>query len=139
MLSWYAAVGYGAVGGLIVEAVMFWGRLRAWQEARHLALASNGARPTLREFIDPWPDLAVATTRALLGCVVGFVLHGELTGAYAAVAVGASAPALLTQFGGKAVTNVDPDGKPGPGRMVGLDAVPPFTGDALTGCQELAE
>jgi hypothetical protein len=107
MLSWYAAVGYGAIGGLIVEAVVFWGRLHAWQEARHQTLATDKPKPTLREFVDPGPDLAVAATRALLGCVMGALLHSQLTGIFAAVAVGAAAPSLLTQISSR--TNLPPE------------------------------
>lgn len=100
-LSWYAAVGYGAIGGLIVEAVAFWGRLSVWQQARHQALAANEPKPSLREFVDPGADIAVALTRALLGCAMGALLQDQVTGAYAAVAVGAAAPGLLTQLGTK--------------------------------------
>ncbi|HXL92975.1 MAG TPA: hypothetical protein VN969_28945 [Streptosporangiaceae bacterium] len=52
---------------------------------------------------DPVPDLAVAFTRALLGCAAGWLLHDEITGMYAALAVGASAPGLLAGLG-KATT-----------------------------------
>ena len=101
MLSWYAAVGYGAIGGLVVEAVVLWGRLREWQAASRLVLGTTGPKPGLGQFVDPGPDLAVALTRALLGALLGFLLRDQLTGAYAAVAVGASAPGVLTQLGAR--------------------------------------
>ncbi|WP_406636437.1 hypothetical protein [Amycolatopsis sp. WGS_07] len=107
MLSWYAAMGCGAIGGLVVEAVVFWGRLQAWRETRLQTLATDKPKPTLREFLDPAPDLAVAVTRALLGAVMGALLHSQLTGVYAAVAVGAAAPSLLTQISSR--TNLPPE------------------------------
>jgi hypothetical protein len=139
MLSWYVAVGYGALGGLIVEAVVLLSCLRAWQDARHLALPSKGTRPALGEFIDPCPDLAVAGARALLGCVVGLLLHGELTGVYAAVAVGASAPGLLAQFG-RAATSGNEDDKIDAQRVDSPDTMPPLpAGDALAAPKGAAE
>lgn len=98
MLSWYAAAGYGALGGLIVEALVAWGRLRAWQTARHEALVAHKTGPDLGQYIDLGPDLLVAVTRAVLGFAAGLLLHGELTGIYAAVAAGMAAPGLLTQL-----------------------------------------
>jgi hypothetical protein len=116
MSSWVTAVSYGAAGGLITEAVDMWGRLRAWQQARHAARSRNLRRrppPSLARFVDPVPDLAVAFTRALLGCAAGWLLHDEITGMYAALAVGASAPALLAGLG-KATTPAEAlSGQPG--------------------------
>jgi hypothetical protein len=99
------AICYGGVGGLIIEAVDIWGRLRTWQQDRHGARAGNESlpMPSLARYIDPVPDTTVALTRALLGCAAGWLLHDEITGVYAAMAVGASAPALLAGIG-KATT-----------------------------------
>jgi len=52
----------------------------------------------------------------LLGCAAGWLLHDEITGMYAALAVGASAPVLLAGLG-KASTPADavwgwPGGRP---------------------------
>jgi hypothetical protein len=99
MLSLAAAIGYGAAGGSAAEAVVVWGRLHAWQLARHAALADGMALPPFTRFIDPVPDLAVAFTRVLLGCMAGWMLHGQVGGMYAALMVGASAPALLASLG----------------------------------------
>jgi hypothetical protein len=98
------AIYYGAAGGLITEAVDVWQRLRSWRQARQAALIGRKPLPGLApRFIDPAPDLCVALTRAALGCVAGWLLHTEITGMYAALAVGASAPALLAGLG-KATT-----------------------------------
>ena len=100
MLTWYEALGYGALGGLIVELISLWQQLQGWQEGRKAAMLTGELAPNLvGRFIDPVADGAVAVTRVLLGCGAGFILNAELTGAYAAVAVGASAPALLAHLG----------------------------------------
>jgi hypothetical protein len=106
MLSLSAAIGYGTVGGLITEAIVMLRWLEAWRQARHAALTSRRKRPAVTRYIDPVADLAVAVSRAGLGAVAGWLLHGELTGVYAAVMVGASAPAVLATLG-KATTPAD--------------------------------
>ncbi len=110
MLSWSVAVGCGALGGLIVEAAFTWRRLYAWQQARHAAAVDGKPRPTIGDFVDPAADVAVAFSRAALGAAAGGLLHAEVTGIYAAVTVGASAPALLASLG-KAATARMPDGQ----------------------------
>jgi hypothetical protein len=106
MLSWSVAIGYGAVGGLVVEAAFTWRRLYAWQQACHVAAADRKPRPTIGRFVDPAPDVAVALSRAALGAAAGWLLHAEVTGVYAAVTVGASAPGLLASLG-KATTGLE--------------------------------
>jgi hypothetical protein len=107
MLSWPEAVGLGALGGLVVEIVFAYRRLSDWQQARHAAAAAGKrSRPTYTRFIDPGPDLSVAFSRALLGALAGLLLRSEVTGVYAALTVGASAPALLAGLG-KAVSPAD--------------------------------
>jgi hypothetical protein len=99
MLSLAAAIGYGGVGGSVTEAVILYGRLGAWQQACHAAIAKGAAKPLFTSFIDPKPDAAVAVTRVVLGCLAGWLLHGQVGGMYAALTVGASAPALLASLG----------------------------------------
>ncbi|MET9290699.1 hypothetical protein [Streptomyces sp. NPDC003077] len=99
-MDWSAAVAYGAMGGAIVEAVVFYGRISTWQAVRHRVLArGRGRLPSLRRYIDLPSDLLAAVTRLLLGAGAGWLFHSQITGVYAAVAVGASAPALLRQLG----------------------------------------
>ena len=77
--------------------------LLAWQQARRAAMG-RGRRPrTVSRFIDWRAHLAVAATRAVLGAIAGWLLRGEIIGVYAALTVGASAPALLAVLG-RAVT-----------------------------------
>jgi hypothetical protein len=99
MLTWADGVVCGAGGGLIVEAVVTYGRLNAWQQARHTARAAAVALPPIGTFIDPLADSLAALFRVVLGGAAGWLLHGEVSGMFAAVAVGASAPALLAQIG----------------------------------------
>ena len=99
MLSWPAALGYGAVGGLAVEAVFTWTRLQAWQHARHAASEAGDQLPAISRFIDTGPDSLVAFSRTALGAVAGWLLHSDVTGVYAAITVGASAPSLLANLG----------------------------------------
>jgi hypothetical protein len=120
------AIYYGAAGGLITEAVDMWQRLRSWRQARQAALIGGTPLPALApRFIDPAPDLSVAFTRAALGCVAGWLLHDEITGMYAALAVGASAPALLASIG-RATTPAEIIGRlpDGPPPLEELDAQP---------------
>jgi hypothetical protein len=99
MLMWIEAAAYGAGGGLITEAVVTFGRLHAWQQARHTARAAAAPLPRLGMFVDPFADSLAALLRVALGGAAGWLLHAEITGVYAAVTVGASAPALLAQVG----------------------------------------
>ncbi|MFG2908549.1 hypothetical protein ACGF13_26210 [Kitasatospora sp. NPDC048286] len=74
-MDWAEAAGYGAVGGVLVELLVANGRLLAWQADRHRARSEKRRRmPRLRTYIDPPSDIA-------------------------AVAAGASAPAMLRQIG----------------------------------------
>lgn len=99
MLTWTEGALCGAGGGLIVEAVVTFGRMHAWQQARHTARAAAEPLPPIGTFIDPPADSLAALFRVVLGGVAGWLLHGEVAGVFAAVAVGASAPAVLAQMG----------------------------------------
>lgn len=106
MLTWIEATACGAAGGLIAEAVVTFGRLRDWQQARHAARAEGATLPGIGAFVDPLADALAALFRVALGGAAGWLLHTEVTGMYAAVMVGASAPALLAQVG-RATTATD--------------------------------
>ncbi|MEV1023193.1 hypothetical protein [Streptomyces sp. NPDC050264] len=102
MLSWAESALYGAGGGLVVEAVVTFGRLHTWQQARHAARVATEPLPQLGTYIDPPADSLAALFRIVLGGVAAWLLHDELAGVFAAVAVGASAPAVLAQMGNAA-------------------------------------
>jgi hypothetical protein len=99
-VAWWSVVLFGAAGGAIVEVVNLWGDLAAWQQARRDARRHRKRRlPSWTLYFDPWPDALVACTRLLLGALAALVFRSEITGQLVAVAVGASAPALLGQLG----------------------------------------
>jgi hypothetical protein len=101
-MEWSASITYGALGGLIVEIMVFYGRIATWQAARHRALSRHrrpGRLPRLDQYVDPPSDALAALTRISLGAGAGWIFAPQLTGALATVAVGASAPALLRQLG----------------------------------------
>jgi len=93
------AIALGAAGGAIAEAVDRWADLADWQRARHAARQNQEALPILTKYIDPVADGLVALTRLIMGAVVGWLFHSEVSGVSAAIAVGAAAPALLAQVG----------------------------------------
>ncbi|MEY9934625.1 hypothetical protein ABH926_009293 [Catenulispora sp. GP43] len=100
-VDWLLAMGYGAIGGAVVEAVVSSDRVLAWNAARHQALTRQPATagPALSAYVDPLSDVAAGLTRVLLGAVAGLLFHSQVTGAYAAIAVGCSAPTVLRQLG----------------------------------------
>lgn len=107
-VDWLLATGYGAIGGLIVEAVVSSERILAWNLARHEAI--NRAiqdRPGLTSYVDPWSDIAAAVTRIALGALAGWLFHSQVTGAYAAIAVGCSAPTVLRQLGAGRIASTE--------------------------------
>ncbi|SCL34857.1 hypothetical protein GA0070624_5101 [Micromonospora rhizosphaerae] len=98
-MDWAAAAALGMIGGGIVEVVAVWGNLAAWQKARHLARRRGRRLPPMIRYVDPAADTLVAVTRLVLGAAAALILHTQISGAVTAIAVGASAPALLAQLG----------------------------------------
>src|SRR5713101_2730996 len=91
------AIGLGAAGGAIAEAVDRWADLTDWQRARHAARLKQEALPALTMYIDLLADGLVALSRLAMGALIGWLFHNEVSGVAAAIAVGATAPALLAQ------------------------------------------
>lgn len=99
-MEWQVAALLGAGGGAIVELLVLYQSLAAWRAARRRTLRKGGRRlPRLRRYIDPPADAAAGLTRVLLGSVAGLLFHQQITGALAAITVGAAAPLLLHQLG----------------------------------------
>ena len=99
-MYWLYAALFGAFGGSIVSAVAFCTDVLAWQEERRrYARIGVDPKPKLTTFMDLKADSLVLLTRFVLGAVAGSVFHAEVIGPTAAIAVGASAHALLAQFG----------------------------------------
>jgi hypothetical protein len=96
----------GVAGGAIVQLIALWGSMTTWQKARH-DLLMDGKRPlpSLTRYIDPLADTLVALTRLCMGALAGLMFHDQITGITAAIAVGASGPALLAQFGARRISS----------------------------------
>jgi hypothetical protein len=62
--------------------------------------------------MDVKADALVLLTRFFLGATGGAVFHSQIVGTTAAIAIGASAPALLAQFGKTSVREAQPDADP---------------------------
>jgi hypothetical protein len=63
-----------------------------------MALQRGVGLPRLREQADVFVGVLVAMSRLGLGAFAGFIFHEEITGPYAAIVVGAAAPAILKQL-----------------------------------------
>ena len=99
-MHWLTVIGLSACGGAVVSLVAFCSDIFGWQQARratHLKRAKN--LPPLSEYVDPWPDFVSLLTRITLGVIAGVIFRSQVTTTTAAVAMGASAPALLSQLG----------------------------------------
>ncbi|MEV0675648.1 hypothetical protein AB0I60_03900 [Actinosynnema sp. NPDC050436] len=93
------AITLGAAGGALVEAITIFAQVEAWQEARRQKRSRGRAKlPAFSKFVDLPARVAAGTTRLVLGGAAGAVFHDQLAGVAAAIAVGASAPAVLQQL-----------------------------------------
>lgn len=93
----------GAVRGLIYlyDQVSRWRSDRRHHRARLRTRRTRAAPPKFSEYIDIVPEVVAGSFHAVLGAATGLLLGatGQITGAWAAIVVGVSAPALLTQLG----------------------------------------
>lgn len=101
MAVWQSVL-LGAAGGCLVEVLAVLGYVLAWQRARR----TPGGRvrkspPGARVYVDVPAHLGVLVIRVPLGAFAAwlFVVTGQTSGPYAALAVGFAAPALLAQLG----------------------------------------
>lgn len=97
-MTWQLGVLYGAIGGGLVELVVLAGKLTRWQSDRDKALPRGKPLRSWRKYVDLQTTVAVGVVRMTLGAIGGALFHSQVLSALAAVAVGASAPALLKQF-----------------------------------------
>jgi hypothetical protein len=98
-VHWLTACALGACGGAIVELIDVWGDLDEWRRARQEAWRSRSKLPRAVDSIDFQVHVLLLVTRVIIGLIAGAIFHAQVTGPVAAIAVGASAPALLQQFG----------------------------------------
>lgn len=110
-MDWLAITALGACGGAVVQVIDLAVCARDWRKARHEALLGRKTPlPKLAAYVDVPADSLVFLTRLALGAIAGFIFHAQVAGATAAVAVGASAPALLRQLGGLRADEQSGDG-----------------------------
>ncbi|MGX1487777.1 hypothetical protein [Streptomyces tendae] len=93
----------GAVGGVLRGVVDIYIQFMNWRSARGVhqrVQPSEHVRPRLTQYFDPAVDLAAAGVHSVMGAgmAVLFGTTGQISGPYAAIVVGASAPVLLTQL-----------------------------------------
>ncbi|MCX4851128.1 hypothetical protein [Streptomyces sp. NBC_00893] len=97
----------GAAGGLLRGALDLYTRFGSWQNDRRIhrqltASATGQAEaPQFQAYFDPAVDTVAAVVHSLMGAgaAVLFGTTGQISGGYAALVVGISAPMLLTQLG----------------------------------------
>ena len=96
----------GAVGGFLRGAVDLYVRFREWLADRHVHQqrvstgTADGQAPRFGAYVDSAADSAAAAVHSLLGAAAAvlFGTTGQISGHYAALVVGLSAPMLLTQL-----------------------------------------
>lgn len=100
-MQWLTACVLGACGGAIVEFIEVWGDLAEWRQARQAAWHRHGGSrlPSPADFVDVSKHGLLLASRLILGVTAGAIFHAQVTGSVAAIAVGATAPALLEQLG----------------------------------------
>ncbi|MEU0029755.1 hypothetical protein [Streptomyces sp. NPDC006335] len=96
----------GAAGGLLRGAVDLYARFVCWQTDRNAhrqaitAGTTQGEAPQFQGYFDAPVDFAAAVVHTTMGAgaAVLFGTTGQISGEYAALVVGMSAPVLLTQL-----------------------------------------
>jgi hypothetical protein len=95
----------GAAGGALRGALDAYNRFLDWQldrrVHRQLPAGHEAAPPQFRDYFDPVADPVAAVVHSAMGAgaAVLFGTTGQVSGAYAAVVVGISAPVILAQLG----------------------------------------
>jgi hypothetical protein len=101
-MSWWQFGLFGAGGGLSVELLAVFRGCAQWQAARRTATGRRRAKPpALRQYLDTAAHVCLAVLRAAIGAATAllFGASGQISGAYAAVALGVCAPAVLATLG----------------------------------------
>lgn len=115
----------GAAGGLLRGLLDIYTQFVNWQADRRAHRQSAAIEwsdpPPFQEYYDPVADPIAAVIHSGMGAgaAVLFGTTGQISGAYAAVVVGMSAPMLLTQLSRiQSVNDVVTDGTQAPGAAV---------------------
>lgn len=103
LVAWWQYVALGATGGALVEALSIFRSVTMWQGSRRNPNNTlKKSPPKWNVYVDIALHLWLLALRVPLGAGVAalFGLTGQISGAYAAVAFGFAAPAVLEQLGG---------------------------------------
>ncbi|MEU8763699.1 hypothetical protein [Streptomyces sp. NPDC048659] len=122
----------GAAGGLLRGALDVYTRFVSWQEDRRAHRQSaapgtaSGEPPRFPAYFDPVVDAVAAVVHGVMGAgaAVLFGTTGQISGGYAALVVGISAPMLLTQLGRVQTVNEAVTGERQPAEPVPEPAAP---------------
>jgi hypothetical protein len=101
-MQWWQFALLGACGGGLVELLSVFKTIATWQADRKTPTGKVRKKPaSLRVYLDVPAHAWMTAFRMALGAgaAVLFGTSGQIGGAYAAVALGLSAPTLLTQLG----------------------------------------
>jgi hypothetical protein len=113
----------GAAGGSFRGLIDLYNQITRWHTARraHRLARARTPAPRLTDYVDVVADTVAGAFHIALGAGMGLLLGttGQVTGAYGAIIVGASAPVLLTQLGQLKVIK---DAVTGTGERVGNDS-----------------
>lgn len=121
----------GAAGGALRGLLDAYTRFLDWQSARRahrqLPAGQVSEPPRFQDYFDPVADPVAAVVHSAMGAGAAVLLGttGQVSGAYAAVVVGISAPVILTQLGRAQSVSDAVTGAPQPGldpAGVGADA-----------------
>ncbi|MEW2612258.1 hypothetical protein AB0937_19075 [Streptomyces sp. NPDC047880] len=120
----------GGAGGVLRGLLDVYTRFLDWHTDRrgHRRLPSGqeGGPPRFQQYFDPVGDSVAAVVHSAMGAGAAVLLGttGQISGAYAALVVGISAPVILTQLGRVQSVNDALTGGPQPETGVGVQAVP---------------
>lgn len=98
-MFWFESSIYGAAGGSIVSFAVILNDVLEWQaECKRCARAGNRSTK-FRFFTDFAADVLALVVRLTAGAIIGYIVRDEVTGGIPVIAAGASALAILSQFG----------------------------------------
>jgi hypothetical protein len=101
-MAWWQYALLGAAGGVLVEALAVFKWITIWQNNRRTRTGMIRAKPpSWRQYIDVPAAIWLLAIRTPLGAGAAtlFGMTGQIRGAYAAMAFGFAAPAILAQLG----------------------------------------
>lgn len=101
-MQWWQALILGGAGGLSIQGLTFFHAVSRWEQARTTKAGRlKASPPPFTQFVDWKAHLITGAVRFTLGAGVAelFVLTGQVSQPFVALALGLSAPAILSQLG----------------------------------------